>query len=168
MGHVNRTRMSLAIISFAAVAALAAAAPRALPSLTLVDVEGAAATDTSLTHSSNWVLLVVDADKHLTVTVLPRLRKKDGDWAGKLVVVAAGSQPAFERMVAQNDKLAGVRWYRDTSGQLLDRLALSGTPVLLGMRPDNVIAWQIATLPDTPEKAQGVVASWISRPAPEH
>ncbi|SRR5712691_310766 len=168
MEPMNRTRMSVVIIFVATVAAVAAAAPRALPPLTLVDTAGTAVTDTSLTQASNWVLVVVDAEKHLTVAVLPRLQRKDGDWGGKLVVVAAGSPAAFERMVAQNDKLAGARWYRDASGQLLDRLGLSGTPVLLGMRSDNVIAWQIATIPEAPEKAQGVVLSWIARAAPEH
>jgi hypothetical protein len=156
----------------AAVPALGPAAadgsPRALPSLALADTTGATVSDAALAQSSNWVLLVVDADKHLTVAVLPRLQKKEGDWGGKLVVVATGSAAAFERMVAQNDKLAGVRWYRDTSGQLLDRLALSGTPVLLGIRPDNVIAWQLAAIPETPERAQGVVSSWTSRVVPEH
>lgn len=148
-------------------AALAEAAPRALPPLTLVDTAGAAATEATLAQSSNWVLVVVDAEKHLTMGVLPRLRRKDADWAGRLVVVAAGSPAAFERMVARNDKLAGVSWYRDTSGKLLDRLALSGTPVLLGIGPDNAIAWQIATIPEAPEKAQAVLAGWIDRPASE-
>ena len=164
MSPLTRTCMP---VFFVLSAAVAAAGPRALPSLTLADAAGAAATEASLTQSSNWVLLVVDAEKHLTVAVLPRLQRKQEDWAGKLVVVAAGSQAAFERMVAQNAKLAGARWYRDTTGQLLDRLGLSGTPVLLGMRPDNVIEWQIATIPEAPEKAQAVVASWVARPAPE-
>ena len=156
MSPLTRTCLSVVFLLSAAVSL---AGPRALPSLALADAAGAAATETSLTQPSNWVLVVVDAERHLTVTVLPRLRRKEGDWAGKLVVVAAGSQAAFDRMVAQNAKLGGVRWYRDTSGQLLDRLALSGTPVLLGMRPDNVIAWQIATIPEAPEKAQAIVGS---------
>ena len=168
MEPLNRTRTAALLLLAAALAAPSPAGPRALPPLTLVDASGAAATGTSLTQPANWVMLVVDAEKHLTAAVLPRLQRKDGDWGGRLVVVAAGSAAAFERMVAQNDKLAGVRWYRDTSGQLLDRLALSGTPVLLGMRADNVIAWQIATIPEAPEKAQGVVTSWIDRAAPEH
>jgi hypothetical protein len=149
-------------------AALAGAGPRVLPPLTLSDPSGAAVTEATLAQPSPWVLLVVDADKHLTVAVLPRFQRKDGDWAGRLVVVAAGSQAAFDRMVAQNAKLAGVRWYRDTSGHLLDQLGLSGTPVLLGIRPDNAIAWQIAPVPEQPEKAQAVVANWIAQSVPEH
>jgi hypothetical protein len=147
--------------------ALAFAGPRALPSLTLSGPTGAAVTEATLAQSSPWVLLVVDADKHLTMAVLPRFQKKDRDWAGKLVVVAAGSPAAFERTVAQNAKLAGVRWYRDTSGRLLEQLGLSGTPVLLGIGPDNVVAWQIAPVPDAPEKAQALVANWIAKPVAE-
>ena len=144
--------------------AVALAAPRALPSLTLADATGAALTEATLTQSSPWVLLVVDAEKHLTAAVLPRFQKKDGDWGGRLVVVAAGPPAAFERMVAQNAKLAGVRWARDTSGRLLEQLRLSGTPVLLGIGPDNVIAWQIAPVPEAPDKAQALVSHWIKGP----
>jgi len=163
-------RSVVASLSFAAVLGLAVSAlagPRPLPPLTLSDASGAPVEVASLSQPSPWVLLVVDADKHLTTAVLPRFQKKDGDWAGKLVVVAAGSPAAFDRMVAQNAKLAGVRWTRDTSGRLLEQLRLSGTPVLLGLGPDNVIAWQVAAVPDTPDKAQALVVEWISKAAPE-
>jgi hypothetical protein len=164
MPSFMRIRVLIALWLWAAVAG---AAPRALPSLTLSDQMGAAASEASLAQTSTWVLAVVDADKHLTMAVLPRFQKKDGDWAGKLVVVAAGSPAAFERMVAQNAKLGGVRWYRDTSGHLLEQLGLSGTPVLLGIRPDNGVAWQMAPVPDAPDKAQALVANWIAQtPAP--
>jgi hypothetical protein len=163
---VVRMSVPLALALWAAIAV--AGGPRALPSLALSDPAGAAVTEATLAQSVPWVLLVVDADKHLTTTVLPRFQKKDGDWAGKLVVVAAGSPAAFERMVAQNAKLAGVRWTRDTSGRLLEQLDLSGTPVLLGIRAGNVIAWQIASVPEAPEKAQALVANWIAKAVPEH
>ena len=159
-----RTCLGVALVFSAGTAA---AAPRALPSLSLVDARGAVVADSALTQSSNWVLLVVDADKPLTASVLPRLQRKDGDWAGKVVVVAVGAPSAFARMVAHNAKLSGVRWCRDTTGRLLERLELSGTPVLLGVRPDNVIAWQMATIPEMPEKAQAVVTGWTARPGPE-
>jgi hypothetical protein len=146
-------------------AALAPAAPRTLPMLTLADETGTALTEASLLQSANWVLLVVDAEKHLTTAVLPRFQKKDGGWAGRLVVVAAGPEAAFRRMVGQNAKLEGVRWSRDTSGRLMQQLGLSGTPVLLGIGPDNVIAWQLAAVPEAPEKVQALVSQWLDSPA---
>jgi hypothetical protein len=163
-------RSVVASLSFPAilcVAVSALAGPRPLPALTLSDASGDPVDVASLAQPSPWVILVVDAETHLTTAVLPRFQKKDGDWAGKLVVVAAGSPAAFERMVAQNAKLAGVRWTRDTSGRLLEQLGLSGTPVLLGVSPDNVISWQVAAVPQTPDKAQALVAAWVSKPAPE-
>jgi hypothetical protein len=156
--------------SFPALLCLAGSAlagPRPLPPLALSDASGAPVSLAALPRPSPWVILVVDADKHLTTAVLPRFQRKDGGWAGKLVVVAAGSPAAFERMVAQNAKLAGVRWTRDTSGRVLEQLGLSGTPVLLGVSPDNVITWQVAAVPEAPEKAQALAADWIAKAASE-
>jgi hypothetical protein len=143
-------------------ACVAWAAPASLPPLTLADPSGAAATEATLLQAAAWTMIVVDAEKPLTASVLSRLQKKEGDWGGKLVVVTWGSQGALDRLVLRNAKLAGAKWYRDTSGQILKQLQLAGTPVLLGIRADNSIAWQVSSIPEQPEKAQAMASSWIA------
>jgi hypothetical protein len=147
------------------IAATSWAANSPLPELTLADKDGVAVNLLTLKQPAPWVMLIVDANKPQTQLNLTRLQKKDGDWGSNLVVIAIGNQAAFTSLLAKNDKLLGVRWYRDTSGNILKTLSLPGVPAALGITPDNQINWHAIGLPDQVEKAQSLVGSWIGMPA---
>lgn len=136
-----------------------------LPALTLADKDGVAIDPLTLKQATPWVLLVVDANKPQTQLTLTRLQRKVGDWGGGLAVVVIGNQPAFTALLARNDKLVGVRWYRDTAGNLLKTLSLPGTPAALGITPDNLVSWHSIGMPEQVDKAQSLVWSWINPPA---
>ncbi len=120
----------------------ALAAERALPDLSLADKEGAVTTQATLKRATPWALLVVDAGKPQTNATLVRLQKKEGDWGGGLAVVVIGNQEAFTALIKSNEKLTGVRWYRDTGTNMMKTLHLPGLPAVLGMNADNQIVWQ--------------------------
>jgi hypothetical protein len=147
-------------------AGLAQAAAPALPPLTLTDRAGAAATETTLKQAGPWTMVVVDAERPLTATLLSRLQKKEGDWGGRVVVVAIGTSRALEDLATRQPKLTGVRWYRDTSGQLLKQLQLPGVPAVLGIRADNSIGWQSLAVPAQPEATQAMVNAWLTNGGP--
>lgn len=162
--NIQRSVVGLACVIGVSVAL---AADRPLPPLTLTDDKGDAVTERDLVLPSAWAILVIDADKHLSTEVLPRFQKKTGDWDGKLVIVSVGNEAALAALRARHSsKLSGTRWYRDASGQLLKRLAISGTPTLLGLRANGAIAWTIAAIPEKPESVQSLVVNWIAQQAP--
>ncbi len=144
------------------IAGAAGAAERVLPALALADKDGSAAALTQLNASPPWVVMVVDAGKPQTAASLARLYKKDGDWGDKLVVVVNGSAAAMQTLMSGHRALAGVQWYRDTSGTAMQSLHLAGLPAVLGINAKQQIVWQSIGLPQQTEKAQSLVASWIN------
>jgi hypothetical protein len=135
-----------------------------LPELALADKDGVAINLLTLKQPTPWVMLIVDSSKPQTQLALAHLQRKEGDWGNSLVVVAIGNQAAFSSLLAKNEKLLGVRWYRDTSGNILKMLSLPGIPAALGITPDNLISWHSIGIPEQVDKAQSLVGSWINSP----
>lgn len=150
-------------LSLVAAAAAASAAERVLPQLSVVDKDGASVSLTAPGRGAPWALLVVDAARPQTASALERLHKRDGGWGGNLVVVVEGDAAAYRALVASHARMTGVRWYRDADGSARKSMKLPGMPALLGIGPDNSIAWQTNGLPAQPDKAQSLVGAWIAK-----
>jgi hypothetical protein len=150
----------LCVLGFAA-STYAWSADRLLPNLLLGDKDGVLSTEQTISQEAPWVLLVVDAENPGSQLALTRLYKAEGDWGNRLAIVALGKPEALKAMIAKNDKLVGVRWYRDMTGKLMTTLNLRGVPAVLGIKPNNEIAWQAIGLPERNEKAQSLVGTWM-------
>lgn len=147
-------------IALMCAATMAGAAERPLPALALADADGAAASAWMPARATPWILLVVDPARQQTQGALARLQlQADGDG---VVVVVIGDEMAFQALRKRYNTLPGLRWYRDTSGTLLRTLRLPGLPAVLGMTPDNQVAWQVIGVPEHAGKAHSLVASWLT------
>jgi hypothetical protein len=154
--------LSLCLSSLAMASGLAP--DRVLPHLLLADPQEALTTEETLKRPTPWVLMVVDPASNQTQPALNRLHKKEGGWGEGLVVVATGDQAALKALITRNEKLTGVRWLRDMTGKINKTLQLRGTPAVIGIRPDNQVAWKVTGLPEQDDKAQSMVGAWISFP----
>jgi hypothetical protein len=141
---------------------VASAADQALPQLALADQDGRAAPDWLPERPAPSIVLVVDPAKPQSQAALVRLQLQAHGGEGVLVL-AIGSEQAFQAMRQRVGTLAGVRWYRDTSGTLMRTLQLPGLPAVLGITAERRIAWRAIGLPQDAGKAQSLVQSWLNR-----
>lgn len=155
-------KLGLAGIVLASACASAMAGARTLPEVGLVDERGLTISRSVLEQNRHWVLVVVDASRPLTRTILAMLEKNEGGWDDAVTVVVIGDDAALAQLGELQQRLSGVRWYRSTELRLTALLKVPGVPTVLGIDATQQVVWQVPGVRGTAEELQARLSEWLT------
>lgn len=141
---------------------------RFIDQLNLFDDSGASISGLSLKKAAPWVLVVLDANREASVRFASLFKSGDTVLTGDVLLVIIGNEVDVARLIARQKKpieSSAVRVLRDGTGSVVKELALSGTPVMIGIRPDNSVGWFRALPPVDGTEFRASVAAWVKRSA---
>lgn len=161
-------KQCVAGVAIAAACGGAVAAPRPLPELGLADERELALGRESLVQNRQWILVVVDASRTLTPTLLSVLEREQGSWDDAVAVLVIGAEGALVGMKDVQDKLPGVRWFRSTDQRLAQRLGVPGMPSVLGIDARQQIVWQEPGMPRNRAELRRTIDEWTAPPVQEN
>ncbi len=136
--------------------------PVAIPSFTVSDMDGASVQSGQLTSDAKWVIVYLAGDcKHCNNLLKTLEVFKDPALSNRVVVIVGGSSTdGIQSMIGPREKLMSLRWYSDPDWQAYSALAISGTPLVLGIQR-GIIEWTMAGTPWDLETTRSVLMNWV-------
>ena len=154
----------LMILAAIAVAPMRASQQRPLPAFEVVAPGGTAVSSQQLSTERRWLLLYVTPGCRSCDQLLRSLK----EWhtpqlaARMVVVVRANAAEAAEYMTSRLPAEASdVPWYADANASGWQALALTGTPVLVGIEAGE-IKWVVSGVLNDAKALEPVVRSWVT------
>jgi hypothetical protein len=153
-----------AALALSCVAAASVQSRRPLPDAELVAGDGTPIKLTALGHDGEWLLLSI----HASSTPSQRLLEAMADWGlgGALarVVVIVGSDGNAGLLASQwSERLPGIRWVSDPSGNVARQVGLRGAPAVIGVAGGD-IGFILAGVLNDPTMVRDVIKGWLSVP----
>ena len=154
--------VTLAAIAIA-VAPMHASQQRPLPAFEVVAPDGAVVSGQQLSAEQRWLVLYVTPGCRSCDQILGSLKEwHTSQLASRLVIVVRASSEQTAEYIGSRlpAEASDVRWYADVNGGAWQALAISGTPVLLGVDAGE-IKWVIGGVLNDPKALEPVVRSWV-------
>ena len=136
-----------------------------LPAFTLSDASGAAVESAALVHQGTWLLIYVRPGCLPCQSLLKSVKLDRAPLLPSRIVVIVGGIPA-EDLAAFAQPYAELRqaaWYTDTGRLAETALALTGLPITMGLRRDQM-EWRLAGIPAKPIDLPSMLKTWTENP----
>ena len=147
-------------------ATLAAIEQRPMPAFEVVNAAGAATSSAAIGPGGKWILIYVTPECRSCQRLFTAMEEwNSAQRGGATVVRVQGEHAAVQAYAAERLPAAvvGSRWYADASGAARRALALTGSPVIIGMR-DQQISWALAGVLNDPAALESALRTWVERP----
>ena len=155
--------LSLALLS---AASLRAARPGPLPDFQVTGRNGRQVPSAELGSSAPWLLIYMSLDCGVCADLWSLLEAEQNRLpGGRVVLVLQGSEARAGVMIKQHPRLRQYDFYFDAQQDAWTKLALTGQPVILGIR-DGQIAWSMSGLVGETANWRTALQSWVNTPAP--
>ena len=157
------TLLCVMILSAVAVAPLRATQQRPLPAFEVVAPSGAAVSSQQLSTERRWLLLYVAPGCKSCDQLLGSLKEwHTSQLASRTVVVVRASRDQAAEYISSHmpAEASDLRWYADPGSAAWQALALTGTPVLVGIDAGEV-KWMVSGVLNDPRALEPVVRSWV-------
>jgi hypothetical protein len=136
-----------------------AAEPRMLPALNVTTLEGVSVESQTIVKPERWLLVYVRPQSGPSRSLLAALEKARGATPATVAIVVGGDRAAANALAGDFPGLTLASWYVDARGEAFRALALTGVPVVLGMR-EGGIEWSLAGVVPDRKTLPSVLASW--------
>ena len=162
---MNRGAAVAAAIAVSA-ATLAAIEQRPLPAFEVVSATGEPTPSAMIGKNGKWLLIYVTPECRSCQHLFSAMEGwESGPLNAATVVVVQGDHAtvsgyANARLPAT---VVGGRWYADATGACRNALALTGSPVIIGMQ-DQQIKWALAGVLNDPAALQSALRTWVEQP----
>jgi hypothetical protein len=157
---------AVALLVFALSAgAVRAIERRPLPPFTLSDASGAAVESATLVRQGTWLLIYVRPGCLPCQSVLKSVKLDRAPSLPSHIVVIVGGIRS-EDLAAFAQPFAELRqsaWYADTEHLAETALGLTGLPVTVGLRRDQM-EWRLAGIPLKPVDLPSMLKTWTENP----
>ena len=153
----------LMMVAAIAVAPMRASQQRPLPAFEVVAPGGAVVSGQQLSTERRWLLLYVTPGCRSCDQLLRSLKEwHTPQLASRMVVVVrANPAEATEYMASRLPvEASDVAWYADANAAAWQALALTGTPVLVGIEAGE-IKWVVSGVLNDAKALEPVVRSWV-------
>lgn len=140
--------------------AYAANFERNLQNVQLRDSAGLPFNSDALRLNRNWVLLIIDSSLPSAKIYLSNLVSAGSGLDERMTILVLGKAEKISGFNGFREKLPGVRWVFSEDIKTIKELGLSGTPTLLGIRPNHTFAWQKLGASDSAGKMVDQIKSW--------
>lgn len=134
---------------------------RVLPAVAINDASGQITDLQKIAVGGNWVLIVLDATMPSARAFLSALSSKEEALDERTTILIVGSAAATEKLEAEKNKLAGIRWAYSSDSSLIKQLHLAAVPSMMGIRSNQKIAWTFSGLPHRPELIASTIRGWL-------
>ncbi|MFZ4858366.1 MAG: hypothetical protein ACOYL3_18410 [Desulfuromonadaceae bacterium] len=133
-----------------------------LSTVTLLSAGGTALTADQIGKDRTVLLILINKGNPGGIRMLDFLAGLEPQFlADRLLVVVGGAdERVFNAISGQYPKLA-ASWYRDPEGALANKLKLSVTPAVLGVR-NTTVAWNLLGIADE-ELLEKTIRGWLNR-----
>lgn len=165
-GHWKRGAMVLAAAIVAAGATLAAIEQRPMPAFEIVNAAGEATTSATMGQGGKWLLVYVTPDCRSCQRLFTAMEEWNSAPLNAATVVLVQGDHASVRSYAADRlpaSVVGARWFADVGGAGRRALALTGSPVVIGMQ-DQQIKWALAGVLNDPSALESALRTWVERP----
>lgn len=147
-------------------ATLAAIEQRPLPAFEVVNAAGEVASSATMGPGGKWILVYVAPECRSCQRLFTAMEEWNSAPLNAATVVLVQGDHAIARGYAA-DRLpaavVGTRWFADANGAARRALALTGTPVIIGMQ-DQQIKWALAGVLNDPAALESALRTWVERP----
>jgi hypothetical protein len=159
----------LSIVCGALLSAGVAAQSRPLPSFALIAADGSATTSVAMAPPDSaqgtpvpWIMVIGQSPCRSCPATLAALNSAlTPDQASRLAIVLSTTSVAEAKgLMSLSANLAGAGWYRDEARAALATMAVSGAPVIVGLR-GNTIHWTRNAAGLGAAELESVITSWI-------
>lgn len=151
------------MLSAIAVAQLRAIEQKPLPAFEVVASSGAVVSSKQLSTERRWLLLYVAPGCRSCDQLLGSLKEwHTPQLAARTVIVVRASHAQATDYIAAHlpAEASDIRWYADANATAWQALALTGTPVLLGVEAGEM-KWMISGVLNDARTLESVVQSWV-------
>ena len=136
-----------------------------LLTLALTDTAGVAVTGLAASLTDRTVVLVIDANRPLSFSLLSKLRALNIDWKNRLLVIVQGSV-AETKVLMNGTNLRGVRWAAITSSAAARGFKVAGAPFVVMLSKDGISANKIMGEPQITDNNFSKLRGWIEPNSP--
>jgi hypothetical protein len=150
----------------AAAVTVAAIEQRPMPAFEVVNAAGAVTPSAGMAQAGKWILVYVTPECRSCQRLFTAMEEwNSGPLNAATVVLVQGDHAAVRAYAAERlpAALVGARWYADVDGAARRALALTGSPVIIGMR-DQQITWALAGVLNDPAALESALRTWVERP----
>jgi hypothetical protein len=134
-----------------------------LPVFEVFTPEGSAAESRQLSQEPQWLIIYTTADCASCDRLLDALEHWQSPQLLARTVVIVGGHPSVVGPYLQRRRDASavaISFYSDAQGQAWQTLALTGIPVLLGVRAGQ-LEWSLSGVLNDPSALESVVRKWV-------
>ena len=132
--------------------------------ISYTDLNGIVVVDIANTITEKSLLLIVDANRMLTQTLLAKLQAAKVDWKDHLIIAVVGSIPDAKSTM-KSFNIAGAKWYATPGGKTAAAFKVAGTPIAVGLHAGGATAWKVMGESQISDSNFAKIRGWLA-PAP--